>query len=144
MESREELKEYCDKLVETLQPFFNDVAGIAYRFYNEADTITYTQYKPIEHKLVGIYTFINTKYKEVTAKASSCEAVYFGQLKCKSEIDRVKFVAEVAKRESEEYAKDLNLTSAILESWVNNIRHLLATCRGHFIAESGEKKYGHN
>lgn len=144
METREELHTYCEQVIKTLQPFFDDVNTIAYTFYNEADTISFPEYKPIEHRLVGIYTFINTKYKEVTAKASSCESVYFGQLKCKSEIDRVKFVSEVAKREAEEYAKDLNLTSALLEAWVNNIRHLLATCRGHFIAEAGEKKYGHN
>lgn len=142
MQSKDEIKVYCDTVMGGLEEYFGVIDEIAKQFFTDADTMAFPQYKPIEHKLVGMFTFINAKYKEVSAKADSVEAGYFNQLRCKAEIDRVKFVAESGKREAEEYAADIKLAAAVLEAWVGNIEQLLTTCRRGLYVDKKEKTHG--
>lgn len=142
MKSKEELKVYCQEKLREVEPYFKEIKTIATEFYSKADVLSDPHYKPYEHKLVGMYSFINTVYKEIHALKENYEAVYFTHLKVKAEIDNIKFVAESASRESREFTEDLRLTAAILEGWTENIEQLLATCRKNLFIERKEKRHG--
>lgn len=142
MQNKDEIKVMCENKLAELQPMFDSVSEIANEFYHNADSLTFSNYEKFERTLVGVYTFINTAYKEFDAKVDALEATYFVQLKVKAEIDGVKFVAEAGNRESKEYAADLRLATAILESWTLNIEQLLSTCRRHFYIEKKEYRNG--
>ena len=140
--SKEELKAYSDAKFASVSKYCKEVNTIATQFYTDADKMSLMQYEIIERKLVGVYTFINTVYKEVSAYTDSYEDIYFTHLKVKAEIDGVKFVAESAGRESREMAKDLRIVTASLEGWVNNIDQLLCTTRRNLYIEKKERHHG--
>ena len=142
MKSKEDLKLYCEEKLREVQPYFVEIQAIAKAFYTNADTIADPQLRPYEHKLVGMYSFINTVYKEVHALKENNEAIYFTNLKIKAEIDSIKFVAESASREAKEFTEDLRLTTAILEGWIESIEQLLTTCRKNLYIERNERKHG--
>lgn len=142
MKSKEELRVYCEEKLREVKPYFIEIQTIAKAFYTNADTLSDPQLKPYEHKLVGMYTFINTVYKEVHALKENNEAIYFTNLKIKAEIDSVKFVAESASREAKEFTEDLRLTAAILEGWIENLEQLLTTTRKNLFIERKERKHG--
>lgn len=142
MQSRDEIKAMCDEKLTELQPFFESVSDISSQFYRSADSLSFSNYEQFERTLVGAYSFINSAYKEFDAKLEGLEAHYFVQLKVKSEIDGVKFVAEAGNREAKEYCSELRLATAILESWTLNIEQLLSTCRRHFYIEKKEYNHG--
>jgi hypothetical protein len=142
MRSKEDLKIYCEEKLREVQPYFIEIQNIATAFYTNSDTLSDPQLKPYEYKLVGMFSFINTVYKEVTALKENNEAIYFTNLKIKAEIDSVRFVAESASREAKEFTEDLRLTSALLEGWVENIEQLLTTTRKGIYAERKERKHG--
>jgi len=142
MTTKDEIKIFCDSKLEELKPYFTQIDKIAKQFYTDADIMSFPQYGPLENKLVGMYTFINTVYKEIDALTETYSAIRFNQLKVKAEIDSVKFVADVAKHDAQEFTSELRLTLAILEGCVNNIEQLLATCRRHLYVDKKERKYG--
>lgn len=137
----DEIKAFCEAKMASLKGYFAELNAISEQFYKEADVMSFPQYQPIENKLVGMYSFINTVYKELDALTDTYEAHRFNDLKARSEVDSVKFVSEVAKHDAQEFTKDLRLTTAILEGWVNNIEQLLTTCRRHLY--SAKKDYNH-
>jgi hypothetical protein len=141
MDNKDVIKAMCDAKLESLKPYFVELDKIAKQFYTDADILSFPQYGPIENKLVGMYTFINSVYKEMDAITDTYSAQRFNQLKVKAEIDSVKFVADVAKHDAAEYTSDLRLTTAILEGRVNDIEQLLTTCRRHLYVDRKEHSY---
>lgn len=140
--TRDEIKAFCEAELSSLAGYFKELEVISIQFYKDSDMMSFPQYQPIENKLVGMFSFINTVYKKLDALTDTYDAYRFNQLKAKAEIDSVKFVSEVAKHDAQEFTADLRLTTAILEGWVNNIEQLLATCRRHLYASKKEHSYG--
>lgn len=137
----DEIKVFCEAKLASLEEYFKELKVISEQFYKDADVMSFPQYQPIENKLVGMFSFINTMYKELDALTETYTAHRFNDLKTRAEVDSVKFVAEVAKHDAQEFTKDLRITTAILEGWVNNIEQLLTTCRRHLY--SAKKEYNH-
>jgi hypothetical protein len=142
MTTKDDIKAFCDSKLEGLKPYFTKIEEISKQFYTDADIMSFPQYGPLENRLVGMFTFINTVYKELDALTDTYSAVRFNQLKVKAEIDSIKFVADVAKHDAQEFTSDLRLTRAILEGYVHNIEQLLATCRRHLYVTKKEQHYG--
>jgi hypothetical protein len=141
MKSKEQLREESINLMKELRPLLDEVKGFAEQLHTRLDSLPLSVYELIEDRLVGIYTFINPKYKEYEAKADGYEAIYYNALKLKSEVDGTKFVSEVSTRQAREYTEDVRLTAAVLEGWVKSIEQTLITCRAHSYRERQESKY---
>lgn len=141
MKSKDQLREESMGLMKELQPLLNEVKGFAEQLHTRTEGLSLSTYELIEDRLVGIYTFINPKFKEYEAKADGYEAIYYNALKLKSEVEGTKFVSEVATRQSREYTEDVRLTAGVLEGWVKAIEQTLITCRAHSYRERQESKY---
>lgn len=142
LETPEDIKLYVKSTLDLLNIYRLDVENISRRFYTEADSLSFPEYGVIEHKLVGIYFFANTSYKELLALVETVEAKKFNYLRIQSEIDRTKFVADVAKHHASEFSADLRMARAQVGSMVETIEQLLTTCRKHLFVEKKEHRYG--
>ncbi len=142
LETQEDIRLYVVSTMDLLSKYRLDVESIARRFYTEADSLSFPQYGVFEHKLVGIYFFANTSYKELIALVVTVEAKRFNYLKIQAEIDRTKFVADVAKHHASEFSAELRKALAQVGSMVESIEQLLATCRKHMFVEKNEHHFG--
>ena len=138
MKSKEELKLYSIQVLKELKPFLEEVEQCARDLHDNPDRSDHLR---IESQLVGVYTFITPKFKEFEAKSDSCEAIYYNNLKVKSEIDSTKFVSEVATRAAKEYVEDVRVMASVLEGWVKSIEQLLTTCRNRSYQDRREQKH---
>ena len=141
MKTKEQLRDESMALMRELKPLLDEVTGFAEQLHSRTDALSASTYELIEDRLVGIYTFVNPKFKEYDAKSDGYEATYYNHLKLKSEVDSTKFVSEVATRQAREYSEDIRLVASVLEGWVKSIEQVIITCRAHSYRERQESKY---
>lgn len=128
MLTREELSAISSEYVTNAQGSMQEVQDIGKEIFKNAGNTTKERFAYLEERLVGVYAYINTQYRELEAKTGNLEALYYTHLRNQAAVDNKKFVSETAKVEADEYVQDIRLAEAILLGYVEVLQSLMKTC----------------
>lgn len=127
--NNEELQKYSQEVIDKCKPLFEIVKEICDFLIKNPNIDNYDIYSQYLNQITGIFGFLNTEYKHISALKENTEANYFNSLKLQADVEGNKFIAEVAKRQASEYVKDLRIARNILEGYVEICSRLIDTCK---------------
>jgi len=134
------LKEMAEKLIKQHKDSFKELDELDKEIHSSVETPAVDDILTWSRKAAGLGNLISKSAAKLNGVRKREHSVKYMELKLKSEIDNIKFVATVGDKEAMNHVAQIRIAEKILDSYYESAKTIISICRMHLgVAESDKQ-----